>query len=112
MVPHSRKEIDMPTLSLFVRLEAKPGKEAEVAAFLRQGLELARQEATTPVWFALRLGPSTFGVFDAFEDEAGRQAHLNGPIAKALMAQAPSLFATPPVIERVEVLGAKLPMSC
>jgi quinol monooxygenase YgiN len=93
-------------LSLFVRLEAKPGKEAEVAAFLKQGLELARQEATTPVWFALRIGPSTFGVFDAFADEAGRQAHLNGPIAQAL-----NLLASPPVIERVEVLGAKLPQS-
>jgi len=101
----------MLTVSLFVRLEAKPGKEAEVAAFLERGLELARQEATTPLWFALRLGPSTFGVFDAFSDEAGRQAHLNGPIAQALMAQAPSLLATPPVIERVDVLGAKLPRS-
>jgi quinol monooxygenase YgiN len=99
----------VPTLSLFVRLEAKPGKEAEVAAFLEQGLALARREATTPVWFALRLGPSTFAVFDAFEDEAGRQAHLEGPIAKALMANAPALLATPPVIERIDVLGAKLP---
>ena len=99
----------MPALSLFVRLEAKPGKEAEVAAFLDQGLELARREATTLVWFALRLGPSTFGVFDAFSDEAGRQAHLNGPIAQALMANAPDLLASPPVIERIEVLGAKLP---
>jgi len=99
----------MPTLSLFVRLETKPGKEAEVAAFLQQGLELAQQEATTEVWFALRLGPSTFGVFDAFADEAGRQTHLNGPIAQALMAIAPKLLATPPVIERIEVLGAKLP---
>lgn len=99
----------MPKLSLLVRLEAKPGKEADVAAFLKQGLELARQEAATRVWFALRLGPSTFGVFDAFDDEAGRQAHLDGPIAQALMAQAPTLFSTPPVIERVEVLGAKLP---
>jgi quinol monooxygenase YgiN len=98
-------------VSLFVRLEAKPGKEAEVAAFLRQGLELARQEATTPVWFALRLGPSTFGIFDAFADEAGRQAHLNGPIAQALMAQAPALLAASPVIERFDVLGAKLPKS-
>jgi quinol monooxygenase YgiN len=99
----------MPTLSLFVRLEAKPGKEAEVAAFLRQGLELARQEPRTPVWFALRIGPSTFGVFDAFADEAGRQAHLSGPIAQALMAIAPNLLASPPVIEQVEVLGVKLP---
>lgn len=97
------------TLSLFVRLEAKPGKEEEVAAFLMQGLQLANQETTTPLWFALRLGPATFAVFDAFRDEAGRQNHLNGPIAKALMAQAPTLLATPPVIERVEVLGVKLP---
>ena len=99
----------MITLSLFVRLEAKPGKEDEVAAFLMQGLQLANQETTTPLWFALRLGPSTFAVFDAFRDEAGRQAHLNGPIAKALMQKAPDLFATPPLIERLEVLGVKLP---
>jgi len=98
----------MLNVSLFVRLEAKPGKEQDVAAFLKQGLELANQEETTPVWFALRLGPSTFGVFDAFRDEAGRQNHLNGPIAKALMAQAPNLFAAPPVIERIDVLGAKV----
>jgi quinol monooxygenase YgiN len=98
----------MPTVSLFVRLEAKPGKEQDVVAFLKQGLELARQEQTTPVWFALQLGPSTFGVFDAFRDEAGRQNHLNGPIAQALMAQAPTLLASPPVIERIDVLGAKV----
>ena len=99
----------MLTLSLFARLEAKPGKEEEVAAFLMQGLKLANQETTTPLWFALRLGPSTFAIFDAFRDEAGRQNHLNGPIAKALMTQAPNLLAAPPVIERMEVLGAKLP---
>jgi quinol monooxygenase YgiN len=98
----------MPTVSLFVRLEAKPGKEQEVAAFLKQGLELANHEPTTPVWFALRLGPTTFGVFDAFRDEAGRQTHLNGPIASALMTQAPNLLAAPPVIERIDVLGAKV----
>jgi quinol monooxygenase YgiN len=90
-------------------MEAKPGKEEAVAAFLDQGLQLANQEATTPLWFALRLGKSTFAVFDAFADEAGRQAHLNGPIAKALMAQAPNLFTAPPVIESLKVLGAKLP---
>lgn len=99
----------MLKLSLFVRLEAKPGKEEDVAAFLMQGLELAKQEKTTPLWFALRLGPTTFGVFDSFHDEAGRQNHLNGPIRKALMAQASTLLATPPVIEPIEVLGAKLP---
>lgn len=99
----------MLKLALLVRLEAKAGKEDEVAAFLAKGLELANQEKTTPLWFALRLGPSTFGVFDSFTDEAGRQNHLNGPIAKALMANAPNLLVSPPSIERVEVLGAKLP---
>jgi quinol monooxygenase YgiN len=99
----------MLTRSLLVRLEAKPGKEEEVAAFLMQGLQLANQEPTTPLWFALRLGPSTFGIFDSFRDEAGRQTHLNGPIAKALMAQAPNLLASPPVIESADVLGVKLP---
>jgi len=99
----------MPKLALFVRLEAKSGKENEVAKFLEKGLEMANQEATTPVWFALRFGPSTFGVFDAFADETGRQNHLSGPIAKALMANAAELLATPPAIERVEVMGAKLP---
>ncbi len=97
----------MVTRSLFVRLEAKPGKEAEVAAFLQQGLALANQEVTTPVWFALQLGPTTFAIFDAFKDEAGRQAHLAGPIAQALMANAPALLASPPVIEPLDVLGVK-----
>ena len=98
----------MPSLALFARLEAKPGKEGEVAALLMQGLELARKESTTPVWFAPRLGPSTFGVFDAFADEHGRQAHLEGPIAQALMARS-ELFAAPLTIDRLDVLGAKLP---
>ena len=98
----------MLSLGLFVRLEAKPGKENDVAAFLTQGLQLANQEPTTPLWFALRLGPSTFGVFDAFHDESGRQGHLNGPIAKALFAQVPNLFAVPPSIEKTEILGAKI----
>jgi quinol monooxygenase YgiN len=95
--------------ALFVRLEAKPGKEKEVAQFLMAGLGMAQQEGTTPVWFALQLGPSTFGVFDAFLDEAGRQAHLNGAIAQALGANAPKLLAQSPSIERIDVLGAKLP---
>ena len=98
----------MLSLGLFVRLEAKPGKEQDVANFLAQGLQLAHQEATTPLWFALRLGPSTFAVFDAFADESGRQAHLNGAIAKALMANAPDLLSAPPSIEKTEVLGAKI----
>jgi len=94
--------------ALWVRLEAKPGKEKAVADFLNSGLQLAMQETRTPVWFALKLGPTTFGVFDAFADEAGRQAHLSGPIAQALMAKAPELLARPPTIEQVEVLGSKV----
>lgn len=93
--------------ALFARLEAKPGKEDEVAAFLQAGLRMAQDEATTPIWFALRLGPSTFGVFDAFHDQQGVQNHLQGPIAQALMAKADELFAKPPAIERVDVLGLK-----
>jgi quinol monooxygenase YgiN len=98
----------MLTLSLFARLEAKPGKEKDLAAFLMQGLQLAQAEAATPVWFALRLGPTTFGIFDAFRDEAGRQGHLDGPIARALMAKADELLASPPDIQRLDVLGAKV----
>ncbi len=97
----------MIKFALFARLEAKPGKEAAVAAFLEQGLAMAREETTTPIWFALRLSPSTFGIFDAFNDEAGRQAHLTGPIAQALMANAAELLAVPPAIEQIEVLGLK-----
>ena len=99
----------MVKVALLVRLEAKPGKEATVADFLAGALPLANQEAQTTAWFALRLGPSTFGVFDAFPGEEGRAAHLNGPIAAALMANAAELLSTPPVIERVDVLAAKLP---
>ena len=101
----------MISLGLFVRLEAKPGKEKGVAAFLKQGLQMANQEPTTELWFALRLGPSTFAIFDAFADESGRQTHLNGPIANALFANAQELLAAPPSIEKTEVLGAKLPQT-
>ena len=99
----------MVRVALLVRLHAKPGKEADVARFLEGGLALANQEATTPIWFALRLGPATFGIFDAFADDAGRKAHLAGPIAAALMAKAFELLAEPPQIEQVDVLGAKIP---
>lgn len=99
----------MVRAALFVRLKAKPGKEADVARFLESGLALANQETTTPIWFALRLGPATFGIFDAFADDAGRKAHLAGPIAAALMAKASELLAEPPQIEQVDVLGAKIP---
>jgi quinol monooxygenase YgiN len=98
----------MPKLALFARLEAKPGKETEVEQFLKKALDMAKNEKTTPVWFALRFGPTTFGVFDAFADEAARQAHLKGPIAQALMAAASQLLASPPTIEPIEVLGAKV----
>jgi quinol monooxygenase YgiN len=99
----------MVTVALFVRLEAKPGKEADVENFLRGGLAVVQQEPGTTAWFALRLGPSTFGIFDAFPDEAGRQAHFSGKVAAALMAKAPELLSQPPVIEKVDVLAAKLP---
>ena len=98
----------MLTVGLFVRLEAKPGMEAALADFLQQGLQLALQESTTPLWLALRLSPGVFAIFDAFRDEAGRQFHLAGPIAKALMEQAPQLLASAPVIEQIDVLHAKL----
>ena len=99
----------MVKLALFVRLEAKPGKEKAVQDFLAGALPLANAEPLTTLWFALKLGPSTFGVFDAFADDTGRQAHLNGPIAAALMANAEALLASPPVIEKVELLAVKLP---
>jgi quinol monooxygenase YgiN len=99
----------MVHVGLFVRLHAKPGKEKEVAAFLESGLALANQEPATTVWFALKLGPSMFGIFDAFPDDAGRQAHLTGPIAAALMAKAGDLLAEPPQIEKIDILAAKVP---
>ncbi|HWT81530.1 MAG TPA: antibiotic biosynthesis monooxygenase [Candidatus Methylomirabilis sp.] len=99
----------MVTVALLVRLEAKPGKEAEVERFLRAGLPLVQDEPATTAWFGIRLGSSTFGIFDAFPNEAGRQAHLAGKVAAALMAKAPELLAKPPVIEKIDVLAAKLP---
>ena len=99
----------MVKTALFVRLEAKPGKEQEVEAFLMGGLPLVEAEPATIAWFGLRLGPSTFGIFDTFPDEAGRQAHLAVKVAEALMAKAADLFARPPEIARVDVLAAKLP---
>jgi len=92
---------------LLVRLQAKPGKEIALENFLRAGLALAKEEGGTPIWFALRIGPSTFGIFDAFPDERSRQAHLSGKIAKALMANAPELLSESPTIETVDVLESK-----
>jgi quinol monooxygenase YgiN len=97
------------TVALLVRLEAKPGKEAEVEKFLRGGLSIVEDEPATTTWFAIRLGPTTFGIFDAFPDQAGRQAHLAGQVAAALKARASELFAELPKIEMVDVLAAKLP---
>ena len=99
----------MVRVALWVRLEAKPGKETAVEAFLKSGLALANQEPATTAWFALKIGPSTFGIFDAFPDDSGRSAHLNGPIAAALMANASELLSSPPSIEKVDVLAAKMP---
>lgn len=99
----------MVTTALYVRLDAKAGKEAEVENFLRGGLAIVQQEPATTAWFAIRMGPSTFGIFDVFPDDAGRQAHLNGRVAAALMAKASELLAKPPAIEKVDVLAAKLP---
>ncbi len=99
----------MVTVGLLVRLEAKPGKESEVESFLNSGLELVEEESETTAWFAIRMGPSSFGIFDAFPDESGRQAHLSGKVAAALMEKASDLFAEAPTIEKVDVLAAKLP---
>jgi quinol monooxygenase YgiN len=99
----------MVKVALYVRLDAKPGKENDVENFLRGGLAIVEQEPATIAWFAIRMGPSTFGIFDAFPDDAGRQAHLSGKVAAALMAKAPELLAKAPVIEKIDVVAAKLP---
>ena len=95
--------------ALLVTLVAKPGKEKEVEQFLNGGLPIVQEEPATIAWFAIRIGPSKFGIFDAFPDEDGRQAHLSGRVAAALMAKAAELLAEPPSIEKVDVLAAKLP---
>jgi quinol monooxygenase YgiN len=99
----------MVKVGLLVQLQAKPGKEGVVAKFLADALTLANQETGTLVWFALQTGPSTFAIFDAFADDAGRKTHLAGPIAAALMANASELLSQPPKIEQVDVLAAKVP---
>ena len=99
----------MVKVALYVQLEAKPGKEAEVERFLESGLAIVNDEPATTAWFALRMGPSTFGIFDAFPDDAGREAHLSGRVAAALMAKAGELLSEPPVIRKIDVLAAKLP---
>lgn len=99
----------MVTKALYVRLDAKPGLESKVEEFLTSALPLVEAEPATKVWFAIRMGQATFGIFDAFPDDAGREAHLAGKVAEALMARAGELFSTPPQIERIDVIAAKLP---
>lgn len=101
----------MNKTALFVRLEAKPGRQAEVETFLKSGLAIVLEEPATTTWFAIKLAPTTFAIFDTFPDESGRQAHLTGRVAAALMAKAPDLLATPPTIEKADILAAKLPKS-
>jgi quinol monooxygenase YgiN len=96
-------------VALYVKLEAKPGKEEAVAEFLRQGKALVEAEPATIAWFGVSLGPSTFAIFDAFPNDAGRQAHLAGKVAAALMAKAGDLLAQPPAIHKADVLASKLP---
>jgi quinol monooxygenase YgiN len=103
------KGYTMVKVGLLVRLEAKPGLETELAKFLEGGLEVVQDEPETVAWFAIRMGESTFGIFDAFPGETGRQAHLAGKVAAALMAKAPELLTQAPVIEMVDVIAAKLP---
>lgn len=100
---------ELAKIGLFVRLEAKPGKEDEVAKFLIGGKEIVDAEPATHTWFAIRLNATTFAIFDTFSDEEGRKAHLAGKVAAALMAQAPQLLAQPPVIEKADILAVKLP---
>lgn len=99
----------MINVALLVRLEAKPGKEQEVENFLRSGLAIVQNEPQTTTWYAIRLGTSTFGIFDTFPNDEARNAHLTGQLAAALMAKAGDLLAKPPLIEKVDILAAKLP---
>lgn len=94
-------------VALWVRLEAKPGKEDAVADFLKGGLAIVQQEPGTVTWYAIKLSPSVFGIFDTFADNQGRDAHLAGRVAEALMAKASELLAKPPSIEKIDILAAK-----
>jgi quinol monooxygenase YgiN len=97
------------TVGLLVSLEAKPGKEADVEGFLNAGRALVDEEPATIAWFAIKLAPTTYGIFDVFPDDSGRTAHLQGKVAQALAARADDLFSKPPNIQQVEVLASKLP---
>ena len=104
-------EKNMDKLSILVQLEAKPGKEDEVEKFLKSALPLVQAETGTTTWYALKMGPSKFGIFDTFADEKGRNAHLGGEVAKALFAKAEDLFAKPPAIDQPEILAVKAPQA-
>ena len=97
----------MAKQAIWVMLKAKPGKESEIEAFLAQGAQMAGSESGTVTWYGVKMGPGVYGVFDTFQDEAGRDAHMGGEIAKALMAKAPELFANDLRIEQMEILAAK-----
>lgn len=99
----------MISVGLWVPLEAKPGKEAEVEAFLESGQALVEDEPDTVAWFAIKMGPSSYGIFDVFADDSGRQAHLSGKVAAALTEKAGELFAEPPEIHQLDVIADKLP---
>lgn len=101
----------MSKVALYVPLEAKPGKEKEVAEFLRSALPLVDAESGTVTWYAIQEGPTSFAIFDTFNDEAGREAHLKGKVAAALMAKAADLLAKPPSIHKIDILTDKLPKS-
>lgn len=104
-----KEDTSQVKVAAWVRLEAKPGKEADVESFLLNGLSIVQDEPSTISWYAVKLGPSTFGIFDTFMDEPGRQAHLSGRVATLLKAEASKLLAQPPSIEKVEIVAAKVP---
>lgn len=97
----------MDKYAIWAMLQAKPGKEIEVAEFLKSAVPLVQAEPETNAWFAIQLGPSSFGIFDTFAAESGRDAHLAGKVAAALMAKAPELLAEPPKISKIDVLASK-----
>jgi quinol monooxygenase YgiN len=99
----------MVNVALFVRLEVKPGKESEVENLLRAGILMVQEEPATTAWFGIRLGPSTFGIFDAFPNESGMQEHLSGKLASTLMGKSSELLSQPPTIEKADIIAAKLP---
>jgi quinol monooxygenase YgiN len=97
----------MPKYALYVPLKSKPGKAAELEAFLKQGAEMAKGEKGTVTWYAIQEDDGAYAVFDTFEDEEGREAHLSGDIAKALMAKADELLASPPQIHKIKIIANK-----